>query len=119
VPIVAFHGDADPIAPYQGRPSSRPGEIALPAVRQAVSDWASALDCDAAPVTSRAAADVELAAYDGCASGGEDALLYTVLGGGHTWPGAAFDFPREITGPTTHSISATDLMLSFFASHRR
>ncbi|MEX2246028.1 MAG: PHB depolymerase family esterase [Dehalococcoidia bacterium] len=119
VPIVAFHGDADPIAPYEGRPASATGDGGLPAVAQAVSDWASALDCEATPTVSRAAADVELATYGGCASGGEDALLYTVLGGGHAWPGAVFDFPREITGLTTHSISATELILTFFASHAR
>jgi polyhydroxybutyrate depolymerase len=118
VPLIAVHGDADPIAPYEGRASSAPGEIALLSVPQAVAEWAGALGCDATAAISQVAADVELAAYGGCGGAGADALLYTVRGGGHAWPGATFDFPREITGFTTHSISANQLLLNFFDSQR-
>jgi polyhydroxybutyrate depolymerase len=119
VPLIAVHGDGDPIVPYEGRAAAVPGGVALPAAPGAVAEWASGLGCDAIPAISQVAADVELTAYGGCAGGREDALLYTVLGGGHAWPGAVFDFPREITGFTTHSISANELLLEFFEAHRR
>jgi polyhydroxybutyrate depolymerase len=119
VPIVAIHGDADPIAPYKGRPSMQPGGVSLPPIEQAISDWARALGCGAAPALSRPAPDVEVAAYSGCHRGDTSTVLYTVLGGGHTWPGATFDFPPEVAGRTTHSISANELLLDFFESHRR
>jgi polyhydroxybutyrate depolymerase len=63
--------------------------------------------------------DVELATYARCPHGDNEALLYTVIGGGHTWPGAEIDYPVEEAGLTTHAIRATELILDFFASHRR
>ena len=44
--------------------------------------------------------------------------LYTVIGGGHTWPGSPVSLSTTVFGPTTHSISATGLMLSFFGRER-
>ena len=42
--------------------------------------------------------------------------LYTVDGGGHTWPGARNVAGRRL-GRVTDSIDASDLMLAFFAEH--
>ncbi len=42
-------------------------------------------------------------------------MLYRIEGGGHSWPGAA---PDRGAGLTTQQISATDLILAFFADHR-
>jgi polyhydroxybutyrate depolymerase len=42
--------------------------------------------------------------------------LYTVRGGGHTWPGAK-NVARPRLGTVTGSIDASDLMLAFFAAH--
>ena len=41
--------------------------------------------------------------------------LYTVVGGGHTWPGSPVELSTQVFGPTTEAISATGLMLDFFA----
>ena len=41
-------------------------------------------------------------------------LLYTIQGGGHTWPGS-IDVAR--LGRTTQSINATDLIWEFFQGH--
>jgi polyhydroxybutyrate depolymerase len=118
VPIIAFHGSQDPAVPYDGGVTPDDGVNHSP-VHRAVSEWARAIGCDALPVISRAAMDVELATYGRCPFGDGDALLYTVLNGGHTWPGAAIDAPVETAGATTHAISATDLILEFFEAHQR
>jgi polyhydroxybutyrate depolymerase len=124
VPLLAIHGEDDRFAPYDGRPAAGGGQ-GQPPVEDAVTAWAQALSCDATPVTSTAAPGVQLATwvhvggdglYDGC---GGRVALYTVQDGGHAWPDATFDFPREIAGVTTHAISANDVMLDFFEAHRR
>jgi polyhydroxybutyrate depolymerase len=43
--------------------------------------------------------------------------LYSVTGGGHTWPGTSIDVAR--LGHVTQDINAADLMLEFFADHPR
>ena len=52
--------------------------------------------------------------YPDCDDGAE-VELYTIDGGGHTWPGSPIDVPR--LGANTDQIDATDLILDFFAEH--
>ncbi len=120
VPLIAFHGNADPIVPYEGAAiPPNLGTGVFPPVRRAVSEWAKALGCDGLPLISRVAEDVELATYPRCLAGDGEALLYTVLGGGHSWPGSAVELPPHMVGATTRSIDATAVILDFFATRSR
>ena len=114
VPMIAFHGTADPEVPYNGG-SSWVSPRPFPNVPRWVANWARRNRCGANPVESTVAADVTLRAYTNCA---DDAavVLYTVHGGGHTWPGGT-PLPKWFVGPTTRSIDATSLMWSFFDEH--
>jgi polyhydroxybutyrate depolymerase len=53
--------------------------------------------------------------YTNCA---DDAavVLYTIQGGGHTWPGGK-PLPEWFVGRTSHTIDATSLMWGFFSDH--
>ena len=82
VPMLAIHGDTDPIAPFDGRAALAEGDGALP-VPDSVAAWATALGCESEPSVTSVATDVARSAFRGCAGGGTDAMLYTVLGGGH------------------------------------
>ncbi|MEA2765415.1 MAG: polyhydroxybutyrate depolymerase, partial [Gemmatimonadaceae bacterium] len=61
------------------------------------------------------AVDVARRVYAGCA-GNAAVVLYTVQGGGHTWPGGT-PLPEWFVGRTTHTVNATSLMWSFFRDH--
>lgn len=50
-------------------------------------------------------------------SGSNEVILYSIEGGGHTWPGC-LAFPK-MTGRITRDIVASDLLWAFFASHSR
>jgi polyhydroxybutyrate depolymerase len=67
------------------------------------------------PVNSLIAADVMRASYKGCADNAE-VVLYSILGGGHTWPGGG-PMPPWFVGRTTHSIDASSVMWEFFREH--
>ena len=54
--------------------------------------------------------------WAGCRAG-SSVVLYTVDGGGHTWPGSPVVLSAAVFGPTTEAISATHLMLGFFGTH--
>jgi polyhydroxybutyrate depolymerase len=114
VPMIAFHWTADPEVPYNGGSSwvtPRP----FPNVQRWVANWARRNRCAANPVESAVAADVTRRAYTSCA---DDAavILYTIEGGGHTWPGGT-PLPEWIVGRTTRTIDATSLMWAFFLDH--
>jgi polyhydroxybutyrate depolymerase len=114
VPMIAFHGTADPDVPYNGG-SSWISSITFPNVTTWVANWARRNRCGANPIESTVARDVTRRAYTNCA---DDAavVLYTVRGGGHTWPGGT-PLPKWFVGRTTRSIDATSLMWSFFGEH--
>jgi polyhydroxybutyrate depolymerase len=40
--------------------------------------------------------------------------LYSIIGGGHTWPGS---IPIATFGMTTNQINASDTIWAFFATH--
>jgi polyhydroxybutyrate depolymerase len=118
VPMIAFHGTADPLVPFEGGVVSAAvgGGGTFPPVRRSVSEWARALGCDGLPTISRPAATVELSTFIRCRLGDGDVLLYTLLGGGHTWPGSA-PLPAAQYGDTNADVDATAAIWEFFAAH--
>jgi polyhydroxybutyrate depolymerase len=118
VPMVAFHGSADPLVPFEGGvvPPEVGGGGTFAPVRRAVSEWSLALGCDGLATISRPATTTELSTYVRCGRGDGEALLYTLLGGGHTWPGST-PLPIEQFGPTNEDIDATLISWEFFAAH--
>jgi polyhydroxybutyrate depolymerase len=135
VPVVAFHGTADPLVAYTG--GLGPKGLALPApdgsgrtlgqtgtsglvtkdsVPKMTADWAARNHCAPRPTTTKVASDVTLIAYR-CP---DDATveLYRIEGGGHTWPGSAVtNAVPTLLGPTTLSIAADEVIWKFFQDH--
>ncbi|MFL5638949.1 MAG: alpha/beta hydrolase family esterase [Gemmatimonadaceae bacterium] len=114
VPMIAFHGTSDPDIPYEGGASwisPRP----FPSTPRWAANWARRNHCAPNPVESTVAPDVTRRAYDECAHDAR-VVLYTVRGGGHTWPGG-MQLPEWFVGRTTRSIDATSLMWAFFTEH--
>jgi polyhydroxybutyrate depolymerase len=114
VPMIAFHGTADPIVPYVG------GKVWIapepfPAVSKWAADWARRNHCRPMAFDSLVTSDVTRSEYTGCA-GNATVVLYTVKGGGHQWPGGKPILPWFL-GPMSHSIDATSLMWAFFQEH--
>ena len=72
-----------------------------------------ATGADATPVEARIEPDIEQRTFVNCEPG-LSATLYSIEGGGHTWPDATTDVGPPF-GTTTHTINASDLILTFFA----
>src|SRR2546426_4894200 len=66
VPMIAFHGTADPIVPYNGGKSPIAPDV-FPNVRTWAADWAHRNRCDTNPVDTTVAADVTRREYTHCA----------------------------------------------------
>ena len=118
VPLIAFHGTSDPLVPFEGSDASTPAAQFFPSVRRSVSEWARTLGCDGLPIISRLSSEVELSTFERCQMGDGDVLLYSILGGGHTWPGSLPMAP-QIVGMTTQQVHASQVMWDFFAARKR
>lgn len=116
VPVIAFHGNNDSIVPYDGGLISTPNfEQKFAPVTEWAANWAVTNGCEDAQETLQQIGDVSGIRYTGCDENVE-VILYTVGGGGHTWPGGEA-LPKWIAGNTTQDINATQLMWEFFSQY--
>ena len=115
VPMIAFHGTADRPVPYHGG-KSWVAPVAFPDMPTWAANWARRNRCGSNPVESAVAPDVTRLEYSSCADNAA-VVLYTVKGGGHSWPGGQ-PLPEWLVGPTCRSIDATRQMWAFFREHR-
>jgi polyhydroxybutyrate depolymerase len=116
VPMIAFHGTADPFVPYKGAPPGWLNPTApFPNVTTWTASWARRNHCASNPIDSVVAEDVTRREYTGCARNAS-VVLYTVKGGGHQWPGGK-PIPEWIVGPLSNNVDATSQMWAFFREH--
>ena len=115
MPMIAFHGTQDTAAPYEGgRTWVSPQTV--PDIEERTAQWARRNRCQPEATDIRIAPDVIRRVYGGCADGAP-VELYTIEGGGHTWPGGEA-LPEWFLGATTKSIDASVLMWDLFQAHR-
>lgn len=50
---------------------------------------------------------------------GSEVVVYTVRGGGHTWPGGEPYLPAFLVGKVNHDIDASNVIWEFFSRHSR
>lgn len=115
-PFVGMMGDADPIVPFAGGRVNCCGNPNIPAAADTTQKFADRDGCEPTPVEERPSPSIVHRVWQGC-DAGTAVELYVVNGGGHTWPGAAFDLAARGLGATTHELSATETLWTFFAAH--
>ncbi len=111
VPAIFFHGTADPLVPFH---SGSTGRFSFfPDIPVWVKTLADHNGCQTNAVPLPGKGSVSGVRYP-AGTNSADVVLYTVAGGGHTWPGGK-PMPALIVGKTTQDIDATRVMWSFFA----
>ena len=108
-PILQIHGTGDSTVPYNGDTWTR-------SIEDVISYWANYNNCETNP-TTKALADIDpsdgstvehIVYIDG--DNGLTTEHMKVIGGGHTWPGSAFNFPG-----TNYDINASMEIWQFFS----
>ena len=124
ISVLEIAGTADPIMPYDG------GEITIlghprgkvRSAAQSVAFWAQNAGCGGSRTTmlpQRVRAGrthVTRTTYEACAKGA-NVVLYTVKGGGHTWPGGPQYLPRAFVGRASRQLDASAAIVAFFLAH--
>jgi polyhydroxybutyrate depolymerase len=112
VSIMAFHGTADRIVPFDGGKTAVAGAT-LGASPTTMASWAAHDHCDPDFVEKRIGSEVRRRTWSGC-DGSSSVAFYIIDGGGHSWPGS---IPIARFGMTTQQINASDTIWAFFAAH--
>ena len=111
LPMLAMHGQADPIVPYGGGKvwmAPRP----FPSVRAWAAEWARRDNCESVPSERQVATGVLRRSYAHCAAG-PGVELYTLAQAGHQWPGGRA-LPRWLVGAPDSTVDATRVLWAFF-----
>jgi polyhydroxybutyrate depolymerase len=129
IPVMEFHGTADPLVPYDGgSPSASLWSVLYPnaapptfeSVPDTIAFWRNLDGCDATPQQTFSNGDATCETYSGC-QGGAVVTLCTIAGGGHTWPGGSTtalpSFASSIVGPMSTSINASSQLWNFFKGY--
>ncbi len=140
VPIITFHGTADPILFFNGgvgtgllqrlfggsasstsgpstTTTTQPVRLNGPGVPATVRSWAVKDGCNPKPMDTKVASRIIFRTY--ACPARTSVQFYIVIGGGHAWPGSKISQSiSSITGYTTFQISATAKMWSFFERFR-
>jgi polyhydroxybutyrate depolymerase len=102
VPVLTFHGLADPQNPYDGHAAGRGGEW-LESVPEALAGWARHDSCTGDVMLEDPPGPLSTMRYEGCA-GGAGVRLIRIDGLGHRW--------------TRQEVDTTAVMWRFFKDHR-
>lgn len=114
-PMLFIHGTADPIVPYDGN-------LVVQSAAETAAFWASINGCGDTlaerklPNRVNDGLTVTIRTYTDCKSGAM-VQRYTVLGGGHTWPGTLEYSPG--LGRTAQDFDATRLIGHFMSRFQR
>ena len=121
--VLEVHGTTDPIVPYAGGTfTGRDGTGQVIAATASSADWAALDGCGATPTASSLpqlpvdTTSVNISTYTGC-RGGSSVKLYSVVGGGHTWPGGTQYASVSLVGVASQQFDASELGWTFFAAH--
>jgi polyhydroxybutyrate depolymerase len=102
VPVLTFHGLADPQNTYNGHLPDRGAEW-LESVPEALAGWARHNSCKGDAILDDPPGPLSTMRYEGCADGGEVRMI-RIDGLGHAW--------------TRKEVDTTVVMWQFFNSHR-
>ncbi|MEW6005999.1 MAG: PHB depolymerase family esterase, partial [Stygiobacter sp.] len=129
ISVLAINNINDPLMPWKGGNITGPfgmkklGKVL--SVSETVKFWVNHNNCSSSPLISyepdndpQDGTRVLKEVYDGGKEGTE-VILYTIEGGGHTWPGGYQYQPERIVGKTSRDIDANEVIWNFFKKHAR
>lgn len=124
--VLAINGVNDPLVPFAGGNITGPfgfkklGKVL--STSDTIKFWVAHNHCSSSRVTQEPDKDpkdgtrVKKEVYGNCQNGTE-VILYTIEGGGHTWPGGWQYLSEKIVGKTSRDIDANEVIWDFFKNH--
>jgi len=126
IPVLEIAATTDPVMPFNGGQLKlfgiNRGSSVLSA-KQTLSIWTKNAKCKGpsqfaalAAIAPNDGTSITRTAYTSCVDG-TSVVLYTVIGGGHAWPGGRQYAPKSIIGLASPQLNASQTIVEFFLAH--
>ncbi|SPE45411.1 putative Poly(3-hydroxybutyrate) depolymerase [Candidatus Sulfotelmatobacter sp. SbA7] len=122
--VLMMDGTSDPIVHYNGGHVGRYGVLSA---EDSAKYWAKLGGCQSKCQSKpqrqklspreRGGMKTEVDTYDDCQKGAQVAL-YSIDGGGNTWPGGEQYLVEKVIGKTSDDLNANEVIWSFFVRHQ-
>ena len=123
ISIMMIQGTKDPLVPIGGGALGRNGSRGkILSVEATAQKWVALDKCGVAgnattlPEKTDDGTLIRRVVYSGCTAGAE-IVVYTIDGGGHTWPGGKQYLPAMVIGKTSRNMDASEAIWEFFEKH--
>jgi polyhydroxybutyrate depolymerase len=127
MPVFMINGTSDPVVKYSGghykenEAESRGEGLAVLSAEDSAKYWAKLDNCGSKPEHTKIPAktkdgmSTEVSTFEGCHEKAE-VVLYSVKGGGNTWPGGEQYMVEKAVGKTSSDFTANEVIWNFFVS---
>ena len=125
VSVLLMQGSKDPLAPFAGGSLGKNGDrgTVLPHA-DAMKEWVALDHCTGDPTIETIpdkvgdGTSINARTYSHC-DGGSEVADYSVIDGGHAWPGGVPYSAEFLIGKTSKNLNANEVIWEFFAKHSR
>ena len=120
VPALYMEGTEDPIIPYNGG-TYKPSRFAVLSAEDSAKAWAKFDRCGEKPAqgklpTSEKGKEIKTFTFSGCQANAQ-VILYSIKGGGDTWPGGEQYMSEKEVGKTS-DLNANEIIWSFLSTQK-
>lgn len=122
VPALFINGTDDPIVPDNGG-TYKPGRFHVLSAEDSTKTWAKFDRCeekpaqDKLPSSDKGGKETKTFTYSACKDNAQ-VVLYSVKGGGNTWPGGEPYTTEKEVGKTSNAINANEAIWSFLVTKK-
>jgi polyhydroxybutyrate depolymerase len=122
VPALFMNGTDDPIVPDNGG-TYKPGQFHVLSAEDSAKDWAKFDRCaekpaqEKIPPLQKGGKETKTYTYSGCQDNAQ-VILYSVKGGGSTWPGGEQYMSEKEVGKTSDAINANLTIWTFLSTKK-
>jgi len=122
MPVMYIQGTADPLVPFNGGLMKQGAKGTIYGHEDVLKQWAAANNCDAKPVVTNLPVKVN----DGTSivkevysnPNGIKVIGFTIVDGGHTWPGGSQYMPKFVIGSASKNLNACEEIWKFFKGYK-
>jgi len=123
MPAMYIQGTSDPLVPFAGGMMKAGAEGNIYGHQEILQKWASVDGCNTNPAVTKISVTVNddtsvIEEVYSNPSNNIKVIGYTIVNGGHTWPGGSQYMPKFVIGSVTKNLNACEVIWEFFKGNR-